>query len=172
VNAAQLAFAAVSAVSTVSGVPLDLVTRSTRALGNRETRTKIRRARQLAWWILRECSDLSYPEIGAATRAGSASWDHTTVISGYRRWGKLVSADPGLLAQSERAKGLFLASVNAVPEVDEGKVFEWLNTMERARQELGTGVEIVRELLRDNARLLAENTELRRKLKRRESVTW
>lgn len=48
-------------------------------LGKSRTASAVR-ARQAVWWLAREQTSLSYPEIGKLTRR-----DHTTVIAGVRR---------------------------------------------------------------------------------------
>lgn len=59
---------------------------------------RIARARQIAYFLAREMTNASYPQIGRHFRR-----DHTTAISGRRRVLSLLSTDPDASMGSTRA---------------------------------------------------------------------
>jgi chromosomal replication initiator protein len=59
-------------------------------------------SRHMAFWLCRELTDKSYPQI--AQRFGGR--DHTTVIAGVRRINKLRETDPKLQAALDALKGI------------------------------------------------------------------
>lgn len=74
-------------------------------INEKSRRVAISRPRHIAWYLVRELTDMSYPDMGR--RIGG--YDHTTAIYGVERiTQKLAEAEPGLALTLERIR-------NAIP---------------------------------------------------------
>jgi chromosomal replication initiator protein len=58
-------------------------------------------SRAVAWYLLREITGASYPEIGRVTGA----WHHTTVMSGVRSVRRVLAQDAALWIEVEQIRG-------------------------------------------------------------------